>query len=266
MTGHESDDMTPLHTTPRWTAAVETTAATDLAVPVLFSGLLALVHVVSGRWQIANPGVHRRAVSAAGGASVAYVFVLLLPEISEAALLVGERRSEALLAEQSVYVLALAGFVAFYGVEVLVTRRTHESVEEATPVFWAHVAVFAAYSAVIGYLLFHQEAPGVWNQVFYTLAMALHFGVTDAGLHRHHGDLFDRRARWILAGGTLAGSALGLATGVSGLGLTMLFGFVSGALVLNVIKEELPEIDENRFAAFALGVGAYTVVLLAASG
>jgi hypothetical protein len=36
-------------------------------------------------------------------------------------------------------------------------------------------------------------------------------------------------------------------------------------MVLNVLKEELPEDRDSRFAAFAVGAGGYAALLLAAS-
>lgn len=230
----------------------------------LFTVALALVHLLGGRGVASGLGKIRQGLSAAGGATVAYVFVLLLPEVSEAALTVGELRGEALLAEQYVYVMALLGFVLFYGVEVAVAHRSGDDIERSETVFWAHIAVFALYSNLIGYLLFHQEVPGVTNLFFYALAMGLHFGITDYGLRRHHGADFDRIGRWILAAATLLGGGVGIVLEVGDLLLSTLFGFVAGAVVLNVIKEELPEVTESRFVAFALGAAVYTVVLLLA--
>lgn len=40
-------------------------------------------------------------------------------------------------------------------------------------------------------------------------------------------------------------------------------GFLGGAVVLNAIKEELPEERESRFSAFALGAAGYVALLLA---
>jgi hypothetical protein len=238
------------------------TAAYGPLVPFAFTVVLALVHVASGSLQSIGGRERERWLSASGGAFVAYVFVLLLPEVSEAALTASRFREEAFLAEQRVYVAALLGFVAFYGVEVVVSQRTGESAEEADVVFWFHVAVFTLYSGLIGYLLFHQEAPGFLNLAFYVLAMALHFLVTDDGLRRHHGAQFSHIGRWVLAAGTLAGGVLGLTIEVSGLGLWLAFGFVAGALVLNIVKEELPEADEGRFLTFAAGAAAYSLVIV----
>jgi hypothetical protein len=44
----------------------------------------------------------------------------------------------------------------------------------------------------------------------------------------------------------------------------VLFAFLAGGIVLNVIKEELPEERESRFPAFVVGTGGYAVLLLLA--
>lgn len=223
---------------------------------------LSLVHLAGTHWQFAERERRRLWLSIGGGATVAYVFVLLLPEVSEAALEVGATAGEALLAEQRVYLVALLGFVVFYGVEVFATQQLGEETAVSSLVFWIHTAIFALYSAVIGYLLFHQEATTVSNLLFYALAMALHFSITDHGLRRHHGPEFDRVGRWLLALATLFGGVVGILTEIDTLALSMLFGFIAGAVILNVLKEELPALDQTRFAAFAAGATAYTVIIL----
>jgi len=242
-------------------APLQLSAAELQAPAALFTALLAVVHLLSGRLRVDGER-RRRWLSAASGVSVAYVFVLLLPEVSEAALSVGERQGEALLAEQLVYLMALVGFVVFYGVEVVVVQRRGEPTETATGVYRFHLAVFALYSAVIGFLLFHQEVETVTSLALYAVAMGLHLVATDAGLRRHHGAAFDRWGRWLLAGGTLVGGAMGALAAESGLALSMTFGFLAGAIVLNVVKEELPSLDQSRFVAFVSAALAYTVVLL----
>ena len=241
---------------------LQTGVAGGATPPLLAAVALALVHVLGGGARVVTGGWTRRSMSAAGGASVAYVFVLLLPEVSEAALAFGTLRGETLLAEQAVYLAALAGFVAFYGVEVGVGWGG-DRIADSPAVFRSHLLLFTVYSAVIAFLLGHQEVPGARNLVFYTLAMALHFLITDHGLRRHHGAEFDRTGRWLLALGTLAGGVVGVAADVAVVGVTVVFGFVAGAVVLNVLKEELPGADEGRFVAFALGALAFAALVLA---
>ncbi|WP_424018358.1 hypothetical protein ACOZ4N_02555 [Halorientalis pallida] len=231
-----------------------------LAAPLVLA--LALAHTLGGRGEVAASARVRQWLSAGGGAAVAYVFVLVLPEVGEVALVVGERLGEAFPAEQLAYLVALAGFVAFYGVEVTVAHRCGGDTESSTTLYWTHLAVFAVYSGVIGYLLFHQERPGPVNYVFYTVAMGLHFVVTDEGFHRHHGDAFDHRGRYLLVAGTLLGGLVGALTEIGPFSLALLFAFVAGSVVLNVLKEELPEAGQSRFLAFLGGAAVYAGLVL----
>jgi zinc transporter ZupT len=58
---------------------------------------------------------------------------------------------------------------------------------------------------------------------------------------------------------------VGLSFEVSEAALAVLFAFLAGGVIMNVLKEELPEERESRFWAFALGAALYSVVLLVAS-
>ena len=55
---------------------------------------------------------------------------------------------------------------------------------------------------------------------------------------------------------------VGLFFGVSEAAIAVLFGFLAGGVIMNVLKEELPEDRESRFWALALGAAAYAVILL----
>lgn len=45
----------------------------------------------------------------------------------------------------------------------------------------------------------------------------------------------------------------------------MLTAFLAGGVVLNVLKEELPEERESSFGAFAVGATLYAAIVLVAS-
>ncbi|WP_233204270.1 hypothetical protein [Halegenticoccus soli] len=239
-----------------------------LLVPVLALGLAA-VHVFGGRLRFLDVIPRSRWLSFAGGASVAYVFVHILPEVEHAARTfertVREATGVALFVEYHVYLIALVGFVAFYGLERLAKDPKDGRARnggEGTSVFWVHVGSFAVYNGLIGYLLVHREDPGVTGLLLFFAAMALHFFVNDYGLREHHGDVYHRRGRWVLAAAVVGGTAVGLLVEVSELAVAALFSFLAGSVILNVIKEELPEERQSRFWAFALGAGLYAAVLV----
>ncbi|GET41555.1 hypothetical protein MiSe_63670 [Microseira wollei NIES-4236] len=93
--------------------------------------------------------------------------------------------------------------------------------------------------------------------------MALHFVVNDSGLREHHKQIYDRIGRFLLAAAIIVGWVLGSATEIGLAAIAVLFAFLAGGVILNVLKEELPEERESRFWAFALGAGIYTAILLA---
>ena len=249
--------------------AADAASAFRYLAPLLALGL-AVVHVLASRLWFLDGVPRSRALSFAGGVSVAYVFVHLFPEMQEAGATIHESQFGplALFAEHHVYLVALAGFVAFYGLERFAQeaggeREDPDPVSDPDPdVFWLHVGSFGAYNALVGYLLLHREEAGLTSLLLFFVAMALHFVVNDHGLREHHGGLYRRRGRWVLAAAILAGTGVGLAVAVPEGILAVLFAFLAGGIVLNVIKEELPEERESRFPAFAAGAAGYAALLV----
>ena len=93
--------------------------------------------------------------------------------------------------------------------------------------------------------------------------MGVHFVVNDYGLREDHKGTYDRIGRWVLVAGIFAGWVVGLIFEVSEAALGVLFAFLAGSVIMNVLKEELPEERKSRFRAFALGAALYATILLA---
>jgi hypothetical protein len=240
---------------------------------ILLSGLLAvglaLIHLLASRLRFLHSIPRSRWLSFGSGVSVAYVFVHILPDLSEAQETVQASLDPNLdFLKHHIYLVALLGLAMFYGLERaanLSRQRNREtsSVDVTSPgFFWLHIASFAVYNALIGYLLLHREAPNSSSLLFFTIAMALHFVVNDYGLREHHKKMYDHIGRWILAAAIMTGWAIGSGTQLSQAAIAVLFAFLAGSVVLNVLKEELPEERESRFWAFALGAGGYAALLL----
>ncbi|NDV00850.1 hypothetical protein [Pseudoroseicyclus tamaricis] len=234
---------------------------TQILLSLLAAGLFSAVH-------LAAPALYRlghvpRAwwVSAAGGVAVAYVFLHLIPDLAshEEALMEAESRGEL------VYVLALAGLAAFYGLERRVRRARPEGGADPASrdaAFWIHIGSFSLYNMLIGYLLLHREEDTLSSLLMYVGAIGLHFVTADIGLRHDHRRLYDGVGRWLLVGGVLAGALLGLVAELPEQAIIALSSFLAGGIVLNTLKEELPENRESRFAPFALGAAGYGAILL----
>jgi hypothetical protein len=209
-------------------------------------------------------------LSISGGVSIAYVFVHLLPELSAGQRplsdAIGSRWSAL---EHHVYLIALLGLAAFYGLDRLALesrrRQRADGGDDCTTasVFWIHIASFALYNALIGYLLLHGEQRTPLDLWLFGLAMSLHFVVTDHALLAHHKTAYRRFGRWVLGLSAASGWTIGLMTAVSEAAVAALFAFLAGGVMLNVLKEELPEERQSRYWAFAAGAGGYAGLLLA---
>jgi len=240
---------------PPNTLALSALIVIGLVLTHLFSGQLRFTSIRRSRW-----------LSAASGVSVAYVFVHILPELNQHQTVLARLNIGVIsYLEHHVYVIALLGLIVFYGLEKMakLSRQGRKGEVTSPGVFWLHIASFSIYNALIGYLLLHREQPGITNLLLFSCAMALHFVVNDFGLREHHKYSYDRIGRWILAAAIIVGWVLGSATEIGKAAIAVLFAFLAGGIVLNVLKEELPEERDSSFSAFALGAGIYTSILLA---
>lgn len=229
---------------------------------------LALVHLFASKLRFLDGIPRSRWLSLAGGIAIAYVFARLLPELAEAQERLGDAAGGLFgRLEHHAYLLALAGLALFYGVERVTVRsrserREREGKDTAGPrAFSLSIGSFAFYTGLIGYALEDASDAGGRTLVLFTVAMALHFVVNDYGLSEHHKDAYRRLGRWLLAGAVLAGWLLSQLVELPETALVAVLAFLAGGVVLNVLKEELPERRRSRFSAFALGAAGYAALL-----
>ncbi|MHB0775134.1 hypothetical protein [Halomonas sp. WWR20] len=231
---------------------------------------LALVHAFAGKLRYIHDIPRSGWLSFAGGVSVAYVFIHVFPELEEAQRTLGAHGTLAFI-EHHAYLVALLGLAVFYGLERLVKQSRHRQASHrrdergqdttGAGVFWLHIGSFTLYNALIGYLLVDRE-DGIRGLFFFFLAMAFHFLVNDHGLYQHHRGAYLRKGRWILSLAVLIGWGVGLVAEVNEAATSTLFAFLAGGVVLNVLKEELPEERLSRFWPFAIGATLYSALLL----
>lgn len=236
-----------------WFTAV---AALTLALTHLFAEHLGFPYIPRSKW-----------LSFAGGVSVAYVFVHIMPEIAQGQEVLKDKMLNFL--EHHNYLIALLGLLLFYGLEKAAKQSSQSHREgnnkEMTKnlnVFWIHISSFALYNAVIGYLIVHREEHTSISLLSFTLAMAFHFVVNDYSLMEHYHKAYERKGRWVLIAAIFGGWLIGTLTEVSEVWVAVPFAFIAGGVIMNVMKEELPKERKSNFWAFFLGIVLYSGLLI----
>ena len=98
--------------------------------------------------------------------------------------------------------------------------------------------------------------------VLFTVAMGLHFVLTDRGLEEHYPHRFRRSGRTLLAGALLVGWLLSaLFAPSSTLLVALLTALLRGSILLNVSKEEIPSGRRSSFPWFLVGLVLYAALL-----
>lgn len=237
--------------------------STKIIFTVICAVALALIHIYASQLKFLDTIPRSRWLSMASGVSVSYVFVHLLPDLSEQQEIFTESEVFSFI-EHHVYLMALIGLVAFYGLERMVTesQRQDDRNKVEAGIYWIHIISFALYNALIGYLLFHREESGLSSLFLYAIAMGLHFIVNDYGLNQDHQSTYRHSGRWILATAIIIGSIIGWSSHISAALISVLFSFLAGGVILNVLKEELPEERQSKLWAFVLGAFIYSILLL----
>lgn len=234
----------------------------------VFALILAGMHVFAKNMRFIQIIPRSRFLSLGGGVSVGYVFIHILPELNEHQELIEHNGILLTYLEHHAYLLAMLGLVTFYALERIAKKSQKENQQDTgksqpkREIFWLHISSFSFYNGLIGYLLVHRDTEGLLSLILYVIAMSLHFIVVDYGLRTHHKDIYNRIGRWLLALAVMLGWGIGILTEIPESTLALLFAFLSGAIILNVLKEELPEDRESSTWAFSLGAVGYVALLL----
>ncbi len=252
--------------------------------------VICAVHVLTHRLRFLEGVPRSRWLSLSGGASVAYVILHLLPELAEHQEVLSEASWTSGI-HHAVYLLTLAGLLTFYGFErasrMHVSRQQmsqskgtgsdggHEQApdyaskseekddggDNARRVYRLHLVLFSIYSLIVGYAL-ASESYEMRELVLFAVAMALHFVVVDKALDETFEAGWRRVGRWTMAASVLAGWSTALLLDIPHGALASVDAFLGGAVILNVLKEELPEERESKLGAFVVGAAGYALLLV----
>ncbi|WNF38269.1 hypothetical protein RJD24_07535 [Bacillaceae bacterium IKA-2] len=220
-----------------------------------------LIHVFANEIIPSNKIQRLKWFSFSGGLAVSYVFVYVLPTLHKEQMLVKDY-GDFLAMESELYFIGLIGLLIFYALQKY-ARKTQLNITKNKPskVFWLQIIFFSIYNMLVAYTIISHDVSGV-QAVFYGLAVGLHFVAVAHDLWREFGAIYNKVGRYVLTLGIILGWLLGVAFKLSALTESVIFAFIAGAMILNVLKYELPPDSEAHFGMFAFGVVSYTSITM----
>jgi hypothetical protein len=220
--------------------------------------LVAAAHLFAGRIEQAAGRELHRLISFAGGIAVGYVFVALLPKIGlYTSLLVEAEPRTGELGRVALYLFGLLGFLVYFAAD-----RYHARNDGRNLALALHGLVFAAYSALVGYLIAHagESRTGYVPHIAVGVVMGVHVFAVDHQLRHWHGAAYDRVLRHVFVAAVVAGWAIGRWVDLPKSTLAIWTSILAGGILVNVFSEEFPRGGRGDAWSFLAGVVAVVVV------
>ena len=237
-----------------------------LLVAFLATLFLVMFHYFSPWFTNHLPGNGRSFVSFAGGVAVAYVFLHMLPNLVEYNKPIGSfllnNQWLSPFTELLIYIVALFGFLVYYGFDLLAERYREEGNDDGL-VYELHLAMFCLYNFLITYTMSLRAQSSITATILFTIAMALHFVLTDRKFSRFYSLKFNHLGRFILIIALLIGWLCSVIFDpVNVLVAAFMVAFLAGSILLNVFREELSAAGITSYCWFTFGVILISFIFL----
>jgi hypothetical protein len=198
-------------------------------------------------------------VSVAGGIAVGYVFLAMLPKLSDYTVYITNLELElSEFLQYRVYLFALTGFMVYLAVDIW------SGSENPRALHWKQVQgfFFCFYNFLVGYILRQFPRAGLLPLFLFIFALCVHFMGIDYFLYTWHSIYFKKVLRWLMASSLIIGWLIGMLAVLPKIFEISAIAFIYGAILVNVMTEELPNKGEKRYLEFLAGVVFSVIVTL----
>ncbi|MDP3561169.1 MAG: hypothetical protein Q8R83_03215 [Legionellaceae bacterium] len=238
----------------------------QLWIALIATVFLMISHALSPWFSRRLPGDGSQFISFAGGVSVGYVFLDMLPNLVEYNKPIGSyllaHNWLTAFTELLIYIVVLIGFLIYYGFD-LFAERYQLVKHDNFLVYRLHLAMFCFYNLLITHTMALRVEGGMLYTILFTFAMALHFILTDRKFCRMYPQRFNNNGRIFLIVALFLGWLLSLIFDpINVLFVSLMTAFLAGSILFNVFREELPKSNLASFRWFVFGSLLIAIILL----
>jgi drug/metabolite transporter superfamily protein YnfA len=229
---------------------------------------LGIIAVVLALTQFLGPNIRvllrhhtPQASSFGGGVAIAYIFLVLFPELDIAHEWLGEH----------IHLVALTSFLSFYIIELVLAANItwtrlgvhlpHRDSTPATRAFWFHLGILWLFSFMIVFTMPESRADSVVFAVFGTLTIALRLIYKDYVLRMHQDQRYQDSGRYLLTIAPITGVFAHWLFEPTEVVLDVFVAILAGAILQSVFRQELPTIDGVKLPWLLAGVTTFTVLV-----
>lgn len=183
-----------------------------------------------------------------GGVAIAYVFLILFPEVEHSREWVGA----------PVYVITVLSLLVFYALELLLSRVTLKGDGEHhdhhnTARFWFHIVIIWVYTWLVVFTIPDDAADNLIYVLAGSATIGVHLLYKDYVLRGHYDARFASAGRFVLALAPIAGWLSNMLVTPTDGTLEIMIAILAGILIQSVFQEELPPIERLRFVWMLAG-------------
>lgn len=204
--------------------------------------------------------------SFASGVVIAYVFLHMLPSLVESRDSINELLSKSThmtpFKDLIVFMSALIGFEIFYFAERYCTIGSSQASIDKKHLFWLNMFLYFLYNFLITYTLLLVIESSEYYSILFTIAIGLHFVLTDNHFQRHFKEYFKTGAHLILVFALFLGCGLSIAFYPIHVYIAAIMNALLGGSVLyNAFVEEITLSRKTSLISFFIGTAIISAVL-----
>jgi hypothetical protein len=213
-----------------------------------------------------------RLLSLFSGITAAFVFLDLLPSLQQSNQNLAQLSNSEFVAvyEDAIFLVVFLGFLLFFSLECIAVSRRKQAKEQGekeqggnTTVYFVHFASTVFLQFIISFSLLFEFQYSVVGGVLFVFAVSLHLLASDNALEETYPNMHGRNGRYLATAIPLLGVVLSVIFPERILEASVLLAFISGAILYQSIRSEIPTVNrKSSLALFLLGALFYAAILI----